>query len=101
MATMPAARSMPLTLPKVLSTRPLFTRSRLASSTCCRSDSNMLDLRFDKKDAGCRDRHPAHGRLVGRPALVVLDVVGGDQHGIEQDHALLRLLAVEDTGREL
>src|SRR3954468_23305362 len=107
MATMPEARSMPLTLPKVESTNPLFTRSKLASRTCCRSCSNMpMSLRkgfsiSKKKPRGAVAGTPRDGRLVGGPALVGRDVVGGDQHGIQEDDALLRLLAVEDAGREL
>src|SRR4051812_3658228 len=102
MATTPDARSMPLTLPKVDSTRPLFTRSRLASRTCCRSFSNMPDLNIREEKRGAPFPAPrGDARLVGGPALVGGDVVAGDQHGIQQDHALLRLLAVEDAGREL
>src|SRR5687767_408184 len=101
MATMPEARSMPLTLPKVPSTRPLFTRSRLASSTCCRSFPNMPDLRFMKKTRGAVAGTPQDERSVRGPTLVGADVLAGDQHGIQQDHALLQLLDVEDDGREL
>ena len=46
MATSPCTRSIPLTLPKVYSTKPRRTNSRLASSTSSRNDYNSIFAEF-------------------------------------------------------
>src|SRR5580700_10897079 len=44
MTSSPSAREMPLALPKVYSTKPWRTSSRLASSTSARSCSSIMEM---------------------------------------------------------
>src|SRR4051794_36688893 len=105
MTTRFSLRSIPLTLPNVYRTSPRRTTSRLASRTCSLSS---LSIAADTLVGGAEQRPwrsttAAVGEVRsarGRPALVLAQVLRGDQLRVEQDHILLGLLAVEDAGRE-
>src|SRR4051794_15949966 len=105
MTTRFSLRSIPLTLPNVYRTSPRRTTSRLASRTCSLSS---LNIAADALVGGV-ERRPWRSATAavddvrsarGRPALVLGQVLRGDQLRVEQNHILLGLLAVEDAGCE-